>query len=118
MRIDFEVQNDTCILRLAGRFVTGSNADFVKTRDQLQRAGYRRVVVDCRDVPYIDTTGIAFIVGLFHVLRNEGGSLVVVNANHRIRRVLSLTRLDEVIPVRGDDGAAELCEERVCATAG
>lgn len=103
MHIELEIRNGFCMLRLKGRFATGSDLDYVRARDALQSAGARNVLADCREVPYIDSTGISFIVGLHKALRDSGGCLALANVNHRIRKVLEITGLDGVIRVLGDD---------------
>ena len=106
MHIDFEVKNDLCILRLKGRFMTGSNAEFKNAKAELQRTGCRRVIADLREVPFLDSTGIAFVVSLYTTLTNSGGHFVLASLNHRIREVLKITTLDEIIPIFDDVDAA------------
>lgn len=106
MHIEIEIQNGFCMLRLKGRFVTGSDSDYVRTRDALQSAGARNVLADCGEVPYIDSTGISFMVGLHKALRDSGGCFALANVNHRIRKVLEITGLNGVIRVLDDSPPA------------
>lgn len=106
MRIEFELQTDLCILHLKGRFVTGSDADLLRAREALQSIRSRKVVADCRDVPYIDSTGVSFLVALYKDLMNAGGGFALMNVNHRVREVLGITRLDGIIPVFESEAAA------------
>jgi anti-anti-sigma factor len=106
MRIEFTVQNDLCILRLKGRFVTGSDVDYLRTRDALQNQGLRKVVADCREVPYIDSTGLTFVVGLYAAMKKSTGNFVLANANRRVRDVLGIAGLDGVIPIFENEQAA------------
>jgi len=62
MRIEFEIKDEFCVLRLRGRFATGSNAEYLQTRDELQKTGCRKVIADCREASYLDSTGIALVV--------------------------------------------------------
>ena len=48
MHIELEQRQDLCILRLRGRFLTGSNADYADVRTRLGVAACRNVVVECR----------------------------------------------------------------------
>jgi len=106
MRIDFESTDDVCIIRLEGRFVTGSDAEYTRTKEQLHRSAYKKAVVDCTEVPYLDSTALNFLVGLYTTMTNLGGRLVLCGLNRRMSEVLRITRLDEIIPVRADRQAA------------
>ena len=106
LQIQTELRNDVCILRLKGRFVTGSDDEFLFARDELRHSGLRKVLADCRELPYIDSTGLAFMVDLYTELRDSGGRFVLAGANPRVRQVLQLTRLDRFIPILADEQAA------------
>ena len=106
MRIEFEIKDEFCVLRLRGRFATGSNAEYLQTRDELHKTGCRKVIVDCREASYLDSTGIAFVVELYKNLKNAGGHFVLAAVNRRIRDVLELMQLDEIIPIFDDEQAA------------
>ena len=99
-------KEDVCILRLVGRFAIGSSIEYSHTRDELNKTGCRKVIVDCRRIPYLDAAGLGFFVEFYKDLKNTGGDLVLANVNRRIREVLELTRLAELILVYEDEQAA------------
>lgn len=99
MQFEFEQRQDLCILRLRGRFLTGSSADHAHVSNRLGAAACRNVVVDCRAAPYLDSTGIAFVVGLYNLLNRSGGHVALANVSPRIQEVLRITKLDGIIPV-------------------
>jgi anti-anti-sigma factor len=107
MLIDFDYKDDVCILRLKGRFVTGGDREYLQAKiDELKNCGRRKVLADFSGVPYADSTGIAFVVGVYTSVTNSlGGRFVLVGPNHRVREVLDLTRLSTVIPVVADEAA-------------
>ena len=108
MVIDFEYKDDVCILRLKGRFVTGGDTSYLRTKtDELKASGCRKVMADFHDVPYADSTGIAFVVGVYiSIARTLGGLFVVSAPNHRVREVLDITRLSSIIPIASDETSA------------
>jgi anti-anti-sigma factor len=116
MCLEFQIRDGVGILRLQGRFVTGADAEFVSARNSLQQAGIDNAVVDLRAVPYIDSTGLAFVVELHKFLVSRGGQLFLANANQRVREVLRLTRIGEIIPLFEDveDAEAALRAEVPC----
>ncbi|GAA3199425.1 STAS domain-containing protein [Actinocorallia longicatena] len=57
--------------------------------------GMRKLVVDLTAVSFLDSTGLAVLVGIWQRLRNQDGSFALAAANPRIARVLRTTRLDQ-----------------------
>jgi len=107
MRLESQIRDGVCILRLQGRFVTGSDAELVSAQNSLEELGIARAVVDLSAVPYIDSTGLAFVVELHKSLASRGGQLFLANANQRVREVLQMTRIVEIIPLLQDVEDAE-----------
>jgi anti-anti-sigma factor len=106
MQIEFLPVGDATVVRLEGRFVAGSDTEYLRTKEVLGKSASKKVVVDCREVPYLDSTALNFIVGLYTTVINGGGSLVVCGVNPRMTEVLRITHLDEIIPVYADRGTA------------
>src|SRR5258708_21682440 len=104
MLVEIEHTEDICILRLKGRFVTGADKDYLSEKaEEIKSRNCMKVLADFRDVPYIDSTGIGFVVGLYtSITKNRAGRFVLVGASPRVNEVLALTRLNTVIPLAGD----------------
>jgi anti-anti-sigma factor len=62
-------------------------------RDALA-AGSRRIVIDLRDLDFMDSTGITLLVRWDLGARNDGYSLAMIPGGEHIQRLLSLTGLD------------------------
>ena len=106
MLIEFEYRDDVCILRPRGRFVTGLDAAYLRSKtEELRNSGCRKVLADFRDVPYVDSTGIGFLVGVYTTITNAGGRFVIVGPQRRVREVLDLTRLSSVMPIAANEAA-------------
>lgn len=116
MRLESQLHDGISILRLYGRFVTGSDAELTSARNSLEDTGINKAVLDLRAVPYMDSTGLAFVVELHKSLVSRGGQLSLARPNHRIREVLQMTRIAEIIPIFDDveDAEAALRAEVLC----
>ena len=106
MQIEFLKDGDVTIVRLEGRFVTGSDGEYLRTREALSKSPDQKVVVDCHEVPYLDSTALNFLVGLYTTVTKSGGRLAVCGVNARMSEVLRITHLDEIIPVYTDRATA------------
>jgi len=107
MRLQADIHDGVGILRLQGRFVTGSDGDLVSAQNSLEASGIAHAIIDLSAVPYIDSTGLAFVVELHKSLAQRGGQLVLAGPNARVREVLEMTRIAEIVPVYDDVEDAE-----------
>ncbi len=74
-----------------------SNADELRSAidDAISGGAWRNVRVDLAQVPYIDSTGIGVLVGAKNRASQDGVSLVVINPQRNVARVLSLLGVDK-----------------------
>jgi anti-sigma B factor antagonist len=93
--------------------VTGGPISFGDDADQLLNAirqvvtrGGTRILLNLRDVHYIDSSGLSEIVEGFKTTRNAGGILKLCEVVPGFRRLLVVTNLDRVIEVFESEDAA------------
>lgn len=67
---------------------------------------HRRVVLDCTELTFIDSTGLGTILGALRALTRHGGGMAIACDNPTVLRVLTLTGVGGVIPVSPTRGAA------------
>ena len=108
MLVEFEKHSDVCVLRLHGRFATGRDSAYLQGKtDELKATGITKVLADFSQVEYIDSTGIGFLIAIYtSVLKNPSGRFVLANLNRRVREVLELTRLANVMPIYPSEESA------------
>jgi anti-anti-sigma factor len=104
MMIELHQIDDVCVLRLEGRFTTGCDPEFLRTKaEELKQLMSGKVLVDFREVITIGSTAIGFIVAIYSsVTKNPDGRFVLVGAQPRVREILDLTRLSTILPMAGD----------------
>jgi anti-anti-sigma factor len=107
MLVEIENQNDVCILRLRGRFMTGADPGYLRSRaDEVRASNYSKLLVDVSEVDAIGSTVIGFVVALYtSIVKKAGGRFSLTGANKRVREVLDITRLDTIIPLAPDAGS-------------
>ena len=74
--------------------------------DEATKPARRRVVVDLAGVGFMASAGLHALLAVNERVRAAGGSLIVACAQPVVARVLSLTGVDQEIPVVGDVGEA------------
>jgi len=68
--------------------------------------GQKNIVLNLREVAYIDSSGIGDLVGSATTLRKHGGDLKIVNPSMVVQKLLHVTRVDTVIDVKPDETSA------------
>jgi anti-anti-sigma factor len=108
MLVEFEYRGDICMLRLHGRFATGQDSLYLHTKaEELKGSGFVKILVDFAGVDYVDSTGIGFLIGIYTSIRKSPqGQFALANVNRRVRDVLELTRLAQVIQLYPSEAAA------------
>ena len=82
------------ILDLEGRLVFEEGDSVLRSHiDHLVSEGRRNIIVNLRDVTYVDSCGIGVLVAKYVSLRRKGGDLRFANLTPRSRRLLEITKL-------------------------
>ena len=66
----------------------------------------KRLVVDLSQVPYIDSSGLAVLIGAMQSLELEGGVFLLAGAQEGVQMILESARLDQYFRLFPDVEAA------------
>lgn len=80
------------------------NAPHLRVRcDTLLAGGTHRLVIDLREVDFLDSAGLAAMVGALKRARAEGGDVkLVMPGTMAVSRILELTSFDKVFQISPD----------------
>lgn len=59
----------------------------------------KRLVVNLADVPYVDSSGLAVLIGAMQSLEHNGGVFMLAGAQDAVRTILESARLDQYFMV-------------------
>ena len=65
-----------------------------------------KVVLNLREVNYVDSGGLGTLVSLYTSARNAGGAVKLANLSRRVGDLLQLTKLVTIFEVFDDEEAA------------
>jgi len=95
------------VLELAGRLTMGEGVEVMDERVQsVVSAGCLSLLLDCSKVTFIDSQGIHVLVRGVNSLEKQGGKLKLLKISPRVRHVLEVTRLLNVIESFDDEEEA------------
>jgi anti-sigma B factor antagonist len=97
-------EDDVTILDLAGRLVLDrGDATFRERISDLVARGRTRLIVNMRDVTYIDSAGVGVMVAKMLSVRRAGGDMKLLHLNARSNRVMTITKLLTVFEAFEDE---------------
>lgn len=104
MDIQVESQGNRQIVRVKGKITFERCADLQRRLDRvLAENEVREVVVDFRDVPFIDSSGIGEVLRLFKRMREMDGEVVLMNANAKLQSLFLMYRFDRFMRICGEE---------------
>ena len=102
MAISIEARrvDKTTVLVLSGRLTIGESIGSLhKQVEACVNSGEKDIVLDMRDVTYVDSTGLGALVTALTCARNHGGSLRLANVPQRIQDLLDVSSLYMVFQI-------------------
>jgi anti-anti-sigma factor len=91
------------IVSMSGELDVNTSSSFKdEVVEQLIQQGVRWVAMDCRDLEYIDSSGLAVIVSLHKKLKTIGGGFALIALNDTLTRLFRLTSLDKALAIYTD----------------
>lgn len=94
IKIEERLVGDVTVLDLAGKLTIDQGAQHLKHKiGSLINQERTHVVVNLKDVPYIDSGGLGQLVASYGSVMKAGGAMKLVHVNSRNHDLLSITRL-------------------------
>ena len=118
-------RGDVTILDLSGRisagealaFGPGSGVVLGDIIGELAKKGQRKVLLNLKDVKYIDSSGLGDVVRSLTSLRRQGGELKLLSPAPKVLEVLRITHLHKVLEIKDDESlAVQSFSEPIAAT--
>ncbi|MGB7844145.1 MAG: STAS domain-containing protein [Candidatus Acidiferrum sp.] len=91
-RVHCYEREDVLVAECHGRLIF-ENSPALKDAVRERIPGHKRVVIDLKNVPQVDSSGLGTVVGLYVSARTRGCQLDIVNASQQIRELFSMTNL-------------------------
>ena len=99
LQISIRTSGDVTILDLRGRSTIDGESELLDNRlRKLIANGVRRVLLNLTDLTQVDSSGVGVIIDTYVSLRDQGGDLRLLCPRGRVREVLRVLRLLEIIP--------------------
>jgi anti-sigma B factor antagonist len=95
MEMTERVVGNVTVLDVSGKVTLSDGAD-KKLSDKLRslvQQNRKQLVLNLGNVSYVDSAGLGAIVHSYATVKNQGGSLKLLNVTGKLRDLLSITKL-------------------------
>ena len=99
--------DDISVVALSGRIVFGDESDALRAKlNSLIAEGKQRIVLNMKNIEYIDSAGLGILIAAHLSAKTHGGSLRLCDLGRKFLEVLRMTKLTEVFEVCSTEAAA------------
>jgi anti-sigma B factor antagonist len=107
IKIEERLISRVTVLDLAGKLATDQGAQHLKDKiNSLIAQGRTQILLNLKNVPYIDSGGLGQLVASYGSVIKAGGTLKLLNVTSRNHDLLSITRLVTVFESFDSEGEA------------
>ncbi len=107
MDIQVESLDDRRIVRIRGKVTYESCPELQKRLDSILKEPVREIIIDFREVPFVDSSGVGEVIRLFKRMKDAGGSVLLANPNPKLSNLFSMYRFDKFMKIIEEPGPAK-----------
>lgn len=98
---------DVAIVDLAGRITLGEGSGLVRsTIKDLINSGQKNILVNLKEVTYLDSAGLGELVGAYATVTNNAGIIKLLHPQNKVHDLLQVTKLYTVFVAFDDEAEA------------
>lgn len=94
-----EVSKTVSVIKINGDLKQLNNEPVFERAFELINQGTKHVVLDCAELGYISSSGLASLLGARRKIQSEGGKIYLAELNSTITKVLELTKLNKFFAI-------------------
>ena len=100
MFLKFNKINDKLVVTLVGELDHHSAEEVrVKIDDRIERDNIKKVIMDFKEVTFMDSSGIGIIMGRYKTVSLIGGEVWAIHTNERIRKILTFSGAAKIMQI-------------------
>ncbi|MEQ1947273.1 MAG: STAS domain-containing protein [Bryobacteraceae bacterium] len=105
MELLVETVEDIHIVHIRGRLDLTGVSELTDRADGLMTLGATKIVMDCRDLQYVSSSGLGAFIGIAKKLGPDG-KLVFAAMNQHVQNVFEMTGIANLFEISGSKEAA------------
>jgi anti-sigma B factor antagonist len=93
------------VIRPSGVLDNTKAGQFRNEIDEMIRGGADRILVDLKEVTFMDSSGLGALVIAMKAIQSAGGNLSICSINEQVKILFDLTSMDQVFEIFDDQEA-------------
>ena len=106
MPVKTESKNGLMICRVEGDIDISSSPDMKKVFDKLIAQKTPKIVIELSKVVYVDSSGLATLVGILKNMRSYGGKMRLAGMSPKVKSLFEITKLDKLFEIAASEEEA------------
>ena len=107
MKLNVRQIGQVAVVDLTGKFTVGEGDAVLREGVfKLLQSDRKQILLNLREVPYIDSSGLGEMVACYKGAREKNGTVKLLNPSEKVNELLQITRLEEVFETYRDEETA------------
>lgn len=94
-----EILNDSVKIALNGEIDIYTSNDLKEKLYSLVETNKKDLIIDCKELNYIDSTGLGIFVGALKKAKQYEKKIIITNLKDNIKKLFTITGLDKVFQI-------------------
>ncbi len=104
MKFRINEKRGIVFIELQGDMIGGPDAVSLADRlRELLEEGRNRIVLDMKEVTWMNSSGMGILIGGLTTVRKSGGDLKLLNLTSKLKDILRITKLEHVFEIFDDE---------------
>lgn len=100
MKYELNENGDITILEIHESRLIYESLDPIQEKIiELVESGIKKLIIDFTKVNYLDSFAVGFVMDMYRRISNSNGTLKLCGLQPRVKKILTITRVDNVIDI-------------------
>lgn len=111
-------EGNVTIVDLSGKITLGENTGILREElRSLMSKGDKNIILNLKEVGYVDSAGLGELVGAYTTAANQGGAVKLLHLQGKMKDLMQVTKLFTIFPAFDDEREAVKSFGATAATA-
>lgn len=98
--------NGVTVIDISGSITLAEASELSEMVHDVVRKGRKQIILNLRDVEYLDSSGIGQLVSGYATVKKNGGELKILHLSRKVQALLSVTSLYRIFEEFSDEQSA------------
>lgn len=112
LKAQFFIQKTVLYVRFNGELDQKSVERIrVRVSELIENYNIEYLVINCRDLSFMDSSGIGFIIGRYNQLKDVNGKIIICEMNDLIAKIINISGLSRIVVLKRTEEEANIFVE-------